>query len=286
MHIKYKEIPKNNGTYRVVAVPGPAMKRKLQELVPHVTALAMLSDKHDVMHGFVPGRSPVTNARQHIGFRYTMTMDMEDFFLNCGIRMRQLQGNKLLNMIPRECLIEHKDKRMRVDYHPCVQGLPTSPAIANFLFSPIDKNLYASAGMRDIVYTRYADDLAFSGDSLESLKAMRQQVVIACHSHGMPINHKKTRFQNAEHGHRIITGVGVTDTGLVPTRKLKRKLRAARHQGNEPHAAGLEEWCRLKEPDISKYVKSKLEMVRRRFETMTYRDVSRLQASLAVIEIR
>jgi len=282
MDIKYKEIPKSNGTYRVVAVPGPAMKRKLQELVPHVTAIAMMADKKNVMHGFVPGRSPITNARQHVGFKYTLSMDLEDFFLHCGA---SLCHGRLSRMIPRECLITHKDKRFRVEHHPCVQGLPTSPAVANLLFSVIDRKIrdYISQSCE---YTRYADDMTFSADDLSILKETRNIVNETCYVAGMPVAHKKTRFQSAAYGHRIITGCAVTETDVRPTRKTKRKLRAARHQGNGPHAAGLEEWCRMKEPDIKKYVRSKLEMVRRRFGTMTDVDISRLQASLAVIEIR
>lgn len=269
-----------------MAVPGPALKRKLQELVPYVSALAMMADKRDVMHGFVPGRSPTTNARQHIGYKYTLTMDLEDFFYRCGRSLSCYQDSKLVRMVPDVCKITHQDKRCVSHHHPCVQGLPTSPAVANLLFSPLDATIHEEADMRKLIYTRYADDMTFSGNSLNRLHGMERQVRAVCLAAKVPVNQKKTRYQHAQYGNRIVTGVGVTDTDIVPTRKSKRKLRAARHQGNESHAAGLEEWCRLKAPNMDKYVKSKLEMVMRRFDAMPAKDISRLQAALAIMEIR
>jgi hypothetical protein len=74
---------------------------------------------------------------------------------------------------------------------------------------------------------------------------------------GFEINHRKTRLQSSTAGRRIITGVGVGDDGLYPTRALKRKLRAAIHQKHGNSARGLAEVAKLKVPrgwDADEYV--------------------------------
>jgi len=71
------------------------------------------------------------------------------------------------------------------------------------------------------------------------------QAVESC---GFIINNNKTKFQNYKNGRRVITGVGVDNTGVYPTRKTIKRIRAAAHQDNEPQLNGLLEWSKCKLP--------------------------------------
>jgi hypothetical protein len=78
--VKVVRIPKGNGKFRTVYCPDPAEKAALVRLVPSLTAAAVQADRSCVCHAFMPGRSPVTNAMQHRGHRFTLSFDLKDFF--------------------------------------------------------------------------------------------------------------------------------------------------------------------------------------------------------------
>jgi len=93
-----------------------------------------------------------------------------------------------------------------------------------------------------------ATHLAFSFDDPKLIPvviAKAKEIVGRC---GFRVNPAKVRVQWAGAGRRVICGVAVDDQGIHPTREAKRRLRAARHQGNKGSARGLEEWCKLKSP--------------------------------------
>ncbi|MGB9887874.1 MAG: reverse transcriptase family protein [Moorellales bacterium] len=234
MHIV--SIPKGDGRKRTIYVPSEAERQQLRELLPDLN-LRVERAAGEVIHGFVPGRSPVTNALQHVGRTYTVTMDLEDFF-------DHVTAEKLRGKLPAEVL-----GRVLVD-GAARQGLPTSPAVANIAAMDMDKAIlrWIERTGKQIVYTRYADDLAFSFDDpelLNILPARIKQIVNGC---GFRLNPAKVRVYYAGAGRRIICGVAVGEDGIYPTREAKRRLRAARHQGRDGAARGLEEWCKLKPP--------------------------------------
>jgi len=152
--------------------------------------------------------------------------------------------------------------RRYLRYYPYVvgQGMPTSPLIANVsmrFFDVIMEDWFKAYGG---VYTRYADDLTISFQRLllrESPKDMMgwaERTVISLLETWAPfieLNPKKTRVQCASNGRRIITGVSVGETDVRASRRTRRKLRAAQHQGNEDQAQGFSEWCAMKTPQFN-----------------------------------
>lgn len=232
------KIPKRNGKYRLVVDPGTA-KNGLRQNLPWVQLVAMMLDVHDVQHGFVPCRSPVTNAEKHIGFAWTVSFDLEDCFdhvtlAKVGTIFGQAPGGLFHKGVAR-------------------QGLPTSPSLCNIALSQLDDEIVTCKIQDGEVYTRYADDLTFSVQSRERVDSLLASIPQLCDSHGFPVNKDKTHVQSAAAGRRIITGVAVGDTGIHPTRAVKRRLRAARHHKNKNQASGLAEWCKLKRPDWQRY---------------------------------
>ncbi len=245
--MKELRIPKKNGFYRTVVVPSKTHKERLRRLIPGLSAVAIGLDIARVQHGFVPARSPVTNALVHRGYQYSVCFDLKDCFDH--VREPHFFKNLSLNS-PH---LSPSFYRGRSSYDGCFhrgvarQGLPTSPVIANIALAPMDAEIVSLIADKG-VYTRYADDLTISTNDHQMVGALLEtvpQIAVRFHHE---VNPKKTKVQYAKHGRRIITGVAVDDE-IHPTRAMKRRLRAALHQGNKKQAAGLSEWCKLKTPD-------------------------------------
>jgi RNA-directed DNA polymerase len=86
------------------------------------------------------------------------------------------------------------------------QGAPTSPALANLLAWPLDRRLHVLAEAAH--YTRYADDLAFSGDAdfARGLERFSATVGTIVREEGFALNVAKTRIMRRA-GHQRVTGM-------------------------------------------------------------------------------
>jgi RNA-directed DNA polymerase len=230
------KIPKARGQFRTVFVPNKKLKQQLRALLPELRKKERQKSSQngvsDVAHGFICGRSPITNAKAHINYQFTLSLDLKDWFDTCRPKF----------------LTEEQAKFCLVDGRP-PQGFPTSPTIANICAVDMDVAIVKLIDGSKIVYTRYADDLTFSFEYESStLAAFNFQIRELINRFGFKVSEKKTKYQKASIGRRIITGIAVDSNGIYPTRKVKRKLRAARHQKRENNIRGLKEWCKLKDP--------------------------------------
>lgn len=236
------KIPKGNGKFRTIYCPNPQEKTALTLFVPSLNQMALETDAHKVAHGFLPGRSIVTNALAHAGdWQITLHFDFEDFFDSVTPALAAEVPKKAVGLTP---FRHHFTAAWNLAFPDGAarQGLPTSPAIANIAAAPFDAAVIA---LRDsltpkrrilgsrgpaFIYTRYADDLTFSMNSeLVAAKLLAEIPALAA-AHGFTINPAKTTRQHARAGHRIVTGIAVTRDGILPTRQARRKLRAASHQ--------------------------------------------------------
>jgi hypothetical protein len=112
----------------------------------------------------------------------------------------------------------------------CPQGAPTSPGLSNAIVVKMDRRLAGLARHMGFAYTRYADDLAFSGDDVGQAHALRCLVQRIIQDEGFALNHAKTRVLRRGTRQRI-TGVIVNDV-LGLSRQERRRLRAALHQAS------------------------------------------------------
>ena len=226
--MKISKISKRNGKFRTIYIPNKQEAFTLKTLKRKLDWLYLKLGIPESVHGFVYGRNAVTNASKHINLNYTICMDLEDFFDN--IRADHLKdvpekilAYTLVNGAPR-------------------QGLCTSPTLSNIAMIEFDR----WAETLDCVYTRYADDITISGNNLEELRRIKDELEQKLGEMGFRLNNK-TKLQSSKGGRRIITGLSV-DKDVRRTRKIARKLRAALHQKNEESARGLKEWERCPIP--------------------------------------
>lgn len=234
--MKFIQIPKKKkGEFRQICVPNSDEKTKFRLHLSNLNSKAAQVCNKDSVHGFMNGKSPVTNAKKHIGFAYTLKFDLSDFFDT--VKPLHLKGK----------ITEEQIKELMPEGR-AYQGLPTSPAIANIAAIDMDAAILRKIKNEKIVYTRYADDMCFSFDDFDISKKLKEwipQIVGRC---GFRLNVNKTWLQDARFGSRIITGIAVSNNDIKPTRRIKRKLRAAIHQKNKRSVMGLMEWSKLKEP--------------------------------------
>jgi len=239
MKKQYKiiKIPKGDGRFRTIYAPSKHYKAKLTSFLLDLQQKVHNADTEKISHGFIRGRGPVSNARRHIGYDYTLSLDLKDFFDSVTLEMVA----EYLSEEERElCFIDGIAR----------QGLPTSPAMANLAFLKIDTRIQEAIAEEGAytVYTRYGDDMFFSFNHKELAETLEAVVTKIVQEAGFTINAKKRRLQSAASGRRMITGISVGARDIAASRKLKRRIRAAIHQKNREKAMGLISWAECKEP--------------------------------------
>ncbi len=229
-----RRIPKKKaGEYRLIYSPNEEEKASLRALLPRLQVIAArICGK--CMHGFMPCRSPVTNAMAHRGYGFTLSFDLADFFDSvCATHLRGLIDDDIL-------------ERVLIDGAPR-QGLPTSPTVANIAAAGLDNTILAYIDGKNVVYTRYADDLTFSFNDYNLYTDLKTRIPQLVETAGFALNFNKTRLQDARFGKRVVTGVCVSADIACP-RYIRRKMRAAKHYNQQKQLRGLTEWTKLKLP--------------------------------------
>jgi RNA-directed DNA polymerase len=245
-------IPKRNGSARPIWAPLPTLKAAQHWVLRNVVEKLQV---HGSVHGFLPGRSTLSNAKAHGNAKIVVKMDIKDFFPTVTLpRVRGIfrkagyceQVATLLALLctesPRE-VVELDGKTYYVALGPrCLpQGAPTSPALTNVLCLRLDQRLSGLAKKLGWRYTRYADDLTFSLPAdhkgkprLGALLGLVRRFVAA---EGFTINPEKTRVARLG-GRQSVTGLVINgDRGPRVPRPVRRMLRAALHNlrcGKEP----------------------------------------------------
>ena len=182
-HYRYRILQKRSGGVRLIECP----KRDLKELQRRI--LSTILDRippHQSVHGFVKGRSIVTFASPHVNQYIVLRLDLENFFpaspaaraqaafrtLGYPEQVADRLGGICSNAVPRSVWNNRPMEIAAAEWHEArvlyarphlPQGAPTSPALANVMAFRLDCRLSGLARSAGAVYTRYADDLAFSG---------------------------------------------------------------------------------------------------------------------------
>lgn len=178
------------------------------------------------VHSFLPTRSIVTNALQHENRRYVANIDIEDFF--GSITRRQVR-----DLLRREDFTRDESAFISrlVTYEDCLpQGAPTSPTLSNAILYEFDEDLRRFALRRDVSYSRYADDITFSGNHNSAILECIDRAQRRLKRLHFNLNASKTRIASRG-GQQRVTGVVVNEQA-APPRVLRRKIRAIFHQAS------------------------------------------------------
>ncbi len=221
---------KKRGEFRAIDAPCEGLKTIQQCLnilfqsiyMPHVAAM-----------GFIPKRSVVDGARVHLHQRYVYNIDLKDFFpsVTAGRLFKRLQSkpfglkNELASIVTDLCCYTNAEGK-----NVLPQGAPTSPTITNFICERLDWKLSKLASAYNLKYTRYADDITFSGMtnvfSVEGKFCKSLKHIVEEEEH-FTINPEKTRLLHRGNRQEV-TGITVNSKPNVP-RKYVKQLRTLVH---------------------------------------------------------
>ncbi|WP_194944441.1 reverse transcriptase family protein [Aeromicrobium yanjiei] len=205
---------------RVVLRPNVGLDRFLKQVS---TALVAGLDfaPHDAVHGFVAGRGIVSNAAQHLSQDVVLKLDLRDFF---GSVRREPLTTALVQAGLDEPTASEVAAVVTVN-GSLPQGFSTSPLLSNVAFDPTDDAIQAIAASRGATYSRYADDLTFSGTNGAVDDTLLSDVVSALEHQGWIVNPGKTRFMRRGRA-QYVTGLSVdTADGPHVPRVFKQNLR-------------------------------------------------------------
>ena len=212
---------KKHGGIREIFEPNPPFDAITKNFYRSFTKL-LPYEAPDHVHGFVRGRSTVSNASQHLGKTCVLRVDLEDFFPSISAAMirtslqAQGYGEKAADIAVSIVTIADK----------LPIGLSTSPFLSNLVFLSTDRSLAAYAQSEGLSFTRYVDDLTFSGEVTDRHLADIGQIL---DGDGWSVNTRKTAFMRRG-GPQYVTGlyVGEADGPRIP-RKIKRRMRWILH---------------------------------------------------------
>lgn len=215
-HYHTVEIPKKDGGVRRLTVPDEALKR-VQRAILHRLLVHMPVSPCAAAYRF--GGGAVQGAARHVGSRQVLRLDIQHFFdsvrysaVKDAVFPPEIFSEPLRVLLTMLCYYR--------DSLP--QGAPTSPAIVNILLRDFDRRVGAWCRARKITYTRYCDDLTFSGEDLTGVRPMAEAELRAL---GFFLNDHKTRLRSA--GRRqTVTGLVVNEKVSVP-REKRRAIRQA-----------------------------------------------------------
>jgi retron-type reverse transcriptase len=235
-------IPKRDGGERKICAPKKQLKWVQRQILRHILSQV---PPHPAAHGFVNGRSTVSNAGPHVGHELIVKFDLKDFFPtmhyfrvmglfaslgypvgNCMFGTDD-ESNQVAPVLARLCCYTPDPKLWGAAVLP--QGAPTSPAISNLVCRRLDARLQGLAEANKGVYTRYADDLTFSFPKAEGLNLgrFRWWVDQVCHQEGFTVHQEKFRVIR-DSQRQVVTGIVVNEAVRAP-RELRRELRAILH---------------------------------------------------------
>jgi RNA-directed DNA polymerase len=176
------------------------------------------------LHGAVKGKSPHTNACQHLGRPVVIRIDLRSFFPSVTNTQVYSAWVKYGHCSPTVASI----LTALTTFHGYLpQGAPTSSAIANLVLLDVDSQIVAEAARRGCNFTRYIDDLVFSGDHPQQLISSATSFLKAA---GFRISRRKLSIMPALSSQEV-TGLLVNSSfGPSVSRKRRDRIRAAIHQ--------------------------------------------------------
>jgi RNA-directed DNA polymerase len=234
------EIAKRNGSKRLISEPLPSLKEIQIWILKNILYKAPISP---FAKAYKPNVSLLENLKFHKNQPKVFTLDLENFFPSITIEavekeFHQLGYSKMVSkLLSKLCT---RDRTLP-------QGAPTSPYLSNLIFKDADVVISDFCKQRKIRYTRYADDLSFSGDFDEN--ELLHKVTETVEKLNLRINKNKTKL--------MTPSTRQTVTGIV----VNKKPQVVFHKRNELRQAmyyikkfGFEEHREYKEINQKNYL--------------------------------
>ena len=228
-HYRKVQLPKKSGGYRNLSIPDEVLK-SIQKRITEVLLIHMHVSRYAKAYRF--GSSTLRNAKHHVGKQVVLKLDILHFF--DSIRYSAVKDK----VFPEEIYAEPlRILLTMLCYHKeaLPQGAPSSPAITNIILYEFDEQIGQWCRDRGIAYTRYCDDMTFSGDfdPADVIRFVRLELK----KMGFLLNEQKTRIQRPGQ-QQTVTGIVVNEKLSIPAdyrRKLRQELYYCRKFGIQEH---------------------------------------------------
>ena len=235
-HYHYRWLKKRSGGLRLIEAP----KRTLKSVQARIlTGILDSVPPHASAHGFVARRSILTNARPHVGSRVVLKFDLENFYASVRFgrvvaifrsmgysREAALWLSRLTtSALPPNMPFLKDDPSALLPFlrRHLPQGAPTSPALANLSAYSLDVRLSGLARSFGARYSRYADDLTFSGSQqlVRALPVFIPLVTQVIRDERFRVNRKKRKVVR-NNQRQVVTGVVVNERPNISRRDYDR----------------------------------------------------------------
>ena len=211
-------IPKRNGHRRRIDEPLPDLKR-VQKWILNEILYNIPASKY--AKAYVPGMSIKENARFHRNQSLLVAVDIKDFFpsiksgyiLNVFLSVGYNIETSVL--LTRLCCLKET----------LPQGAPTSAYLSNLVLRKLDENISSYCLDKKIRYTRYADDMTFSGDF--DIAALLFRVDQELKYLGLSRNKRKLKVMK-EHDRQCTTGI-IVNKNMQVSREYRMEIRKEIH---------------------------------------------------------
>lgn len=226
---KYKvyKIRKKKGGYRTIAHPTPLLKT-IQTVT--IDRLKCILPIHPNAFAYVKKKGIKDNALIHLKTKYLLKMDFYDFF-------NSITDEIFFNLLMKKNIYYDKYTLDRLKqtlfWKPIGSnnfilsvGAPSSPFISNAILFPFDEILSQHTILKNIHYSRYADDLTFSGnnkDELLNMILLTKKVLHELFQGKIVVNDLKTKLISPG-VNKFVTGITLTPQGNLSIGRKRKRL--------------------------------------------------------------
>ncbi|MDL2290637.1 retron St85 family RNA-directed DNA polymerase [Desulfovibrio sp. OttesenSCG-928-F20] len=206
-------IKKKSGGEREISEPLPSLK-EIQHWILENILINIPCSKY--AKAYIKKSSILQNAKFHRSQKNVLRLDIRHFFPSINLSKTYLvfygagYSKSVSMLLARLCSL----------HNGLPQGAPTSPALSNIAMKEVDSRIGGYTIKKNIRYTRYADDLVFSGDFIPGDVISISSKILG--EYGFALNEKKTKLMRA-HQRQRVTGL-IVNKKINIQRELKRKL--------------------------------------------------------------
>lgn len=241
-------IPKKDGKKRQIDEPLPGLKNIQRWILDEILNKLPVSK---YAKAYTKGRSVKSNAYYHKNRKCIIALDIKEYFAS-------IHFSKVFSFFLSLGYTEHVAcvlSNICLLNNALPQGAPTSPALSNLCTKDLDDDLSAFVKGKQIMYTRYADDIAFSGNFID-IREFYNNVKRILNKHGFRLNYAKTRVLH-KHQRQLVTGVVVNEKMQV-SKDVRHMIRQSIYYIKK---FGLQEHARHIGKNEDKYYKHLLGVV-------------------------
>ena len=218
-------IEKRNGNKRKINAPSLSLKIVQRWVLKNILYKIKVSQ---YSYGFTKekrkGSPLVYCAEKHKNNLYVLKLDLKDFYPSINRKKVYYvfsnigYNSDVSNLLTNICTVDGE----------LPQGAVTSSYLANLICRKLDLRIAGYCNKRNIVYTRYADDLTFSCDDRDLLRKIYYMIKKIVEDEGFCLNQKKTIFMTPK-CHRVVLGITINDSLLKAPKEIKKSIRAMIH---------------------------------------------------------